>query len=159
MSFFIIPNTAFSPSDVAAKDNYPCEDDSPSLEAVCSAARQLRNNRAPGDVGITVEVYKTCLVSLGPWLHRMIAKVSQITWVKPFFFLFSRRETSESNRVSKQVIESKRLKVNSNNRGQKIRIREAPEHSPCESGFRPGQEWMNQMHNLRRTLGQRWSFQ
>ncbi len=42
---------------------------------MCTAIRQLRNNRAPGEDGIPAEVYKTCLDSLGPWLHRVITKV------------------------------------------------------------------------------------
>ncbi len=47
----------------------------PTLEEVCTAIRQLRNNRAPGEDGIPAEVYMTCLHSLGPWLHRVINKV------------------------------------------------------------------------------------
>ncbi len=58
-----------------AAENYPCEFDPPTLDEVCTAIRQLRNNRAPGEVGIPAEVYKTCLESLGPWLHRVITKV------------------------------------------------------------------------------------
>ncbi len=68
------PNTAFSPPDTPAAETYPCEVDPPTLDEVCTAIRQLRNNRAPGEDGIPAEVYKTCLDSLGPWLHRVITK-------------------------------------------------------------------------------------
>ncbi len=68
------PNTAFSPADTPAAENYPCEVDPPTLDEVCTAIRQLRNNRAPGEDGIPAEVNKTCLEFLGPWLHRVITK-------------------------------------------------------------------------------------
>ncbi len=38
-------------------------------------SRQLRNNRAPREDGIPAEVNKTCLDSLGSWLHRVFSKV------------------------------------------------------------------------------------
>ncbi len=41
----------------------------PTLDEVCTAIRQLRNNRAPGEDGIPAEVYKTCL---SPWAHGYI---------------------------------------------------------------------------------------
>ncbi len=41
---------------------------------MCFVIRQLPD-RAPGEDGIPAEVYKTCLDSLGPWLHRVINKV------------------------------------------------------------------------------------
>ncbi len=69
------PNTAFSQLPTSASETYPCDVDPPTLEEVCTAIRQLRNNRAPGEDGIPAEVYKTCLDSLGPWLHRVITKV------------------------------------------------------------------------------------
>ncbi len=40
-----------------------------------TAIRQLRNNKGPGEDCIPAEVYKTCLDSLGPWLHRVSSKV------------------------------------------------------------------------------------
>ncbi len=68
-------NTAFSPLDTPAAENYPCEVGPPTLDEVCTTIRQLRNNRAPGEDGIPVVVNKMCLESLGPWLHRVITKV------------------------------------------------------------------------------------
>ncbi len=38
----------------------------PSLEEVCTAVEQLRNNRAPGENGVLTVVYKACLDFLGP---------------------------------------------------------------------------------------------
>ncbi len=49
-----------------AAEDYPCEVDPPTLDKVCTAIRQLRNNRAPAEDGIPAEVYKTFLESLGP---------------------------------------------------------------------------------------------
>ncbi len=69
------PNTAFSLLPASAAETYPFDVDTPTLEEVCTAIRQLRNNRAPAEDGIPVEVYKTCLDSLGPWLHRVITKM------------------------------------------------------------------------------------
>ncbi len=69
------PNIAFSSPDTPAAENYSCEVDPPTLDEVYTAIRQLRNNRAPGEDGIPAEVYKTCLESLGSWLHRVITKV------------------------------------------------------------------------------------
>ncbi len=62
------PKTASSPLPTPAAENYPGAADPPTLEEVCTAIRQLRN-------GIPAEVYKTCLDSLGPMLHRVITKV------------------------------------------------------------------------------------
>ncbi len=56
-------------------EEFQCEVDLPSLDEVCTAIRQLRNNRAPGEDGTPAEIYKTCLESVGPWLHRIISKV------------------------------------------------------------------------------------
>ncbi len=69
------PNTAFSPQPNSAAESHLRDDDPPTLEEVCAAIRQLRNNRAPGEDGISAEGYKTCLDSLGSWLHRVITKV------------------------------------------------------------------------------------
>ncbi len=63
------PNTAFSPLDTPAAENYPYEVGPLTLDEVCTTIRQLRNNRAPAEDGIPAEVYKMCLESLGPWLH------------------------------------------------------------------------------------------
>ncbi len=46
----------FSPANTPAAENYPCEVDLPTLDEVCTAIRQLRNNRAPGEDGIPAEV-------------------------------------------------------------------------------------------------------
>ncbi len=62
-------------SDTPAEEHCPCEVDWPSLEEVCTAVRQLRNNRAPREDGIPVEIYKVCINSLGSWLHRAFCKV------------------------------------------------------------------------------------
>ncbi len=56
-------------------ETYPCDVDPPTMEEVCTAIRQLRNNRAPGEDGIPAVVYKTCVNPVGPWLHRVITKV------------------------------------------------------------------------------------
>ncbi len=51
----------------SAVETYPCDVDPPTLEEVCTAIRQLRNNRAPGEDRIPAKVYKTCLDSLGDY--------------------------------------------------------------------------------------------
>ncbi len=69
------PNAAFSPPDATAVESFLFAIDPPSLEEICTAVRQLRNNRDPGEDGIPAEVYETRLDSLGPWLHRVITKL------------------------------------------------------------------------------------
>ncbi len=69
------PQTPHFPMGYPAEEHYSCEVGSPSLEVICTATLQLRNNRAPGLDGIQVEAYETCLDSLGPWLYRVITKV------------------------------------------------------------------------------------
>ncbi len=66
------PNTEFSGPDTPTAETYPWEVDPATLDEVSTATRLLRNNKAPGEDGIPAEVYKTCLESLGPWLHRVI---------------------------------------------------------------------------------------
>ncbi len=46
------PNTAFSPLPTSAAETYPCDVEPPTLEEVCTAIRQLRKNKAPGEDGI-----------------------------------------------------------------------------------------------------------
>ncbi len=65
------PNTALSTIPTSAEVVYPCDVTPVTCEEMCTAIRQLRYNRAPGEDGIPAEVYKTCIDSLGPWLHRM----------------------------------------------------------------------------------------
>ncbi len=69
------PNTASSPLPTSAADTYPFDVDPATLEEVCTAIRQLRNNRVPEEGGIPPGVYKTCFDSLGQWLHQVITKV------------------------------------------------------------------------------------
>ncbi len=45
------PSTAFPPTGTPAAGIYPCDVNPPSLEEVCTATQQLRNNRAPGEDG------------------------------------------------------------------------------------------------------------
>ncbi len=71
----VSPNSAFSPPDASVAENHPCKVDPPSLEEECTAVRQLRYHIASGEDGIPAQVYKTCLNSVGPWLHRVITKI------------------------------------------------------------------------------------
>ncbi len=68
--------------------------------------------------------------------------------MRPFFFFYSRRDTSDCAAKVFGVILLKRFQYE---RDQRTR--------PYQSGFRPGRGCTDQMHNLRRILEQRWSFQ
>nr|VZI35031.1 unnamed protein product [Spirometra erinaceieuropaei] len=47
----------------------PC--DPPSEEEVADDIRKLRNNKAPGEDDIPVEIFKSCVDTLAPWLHEI----------------------------------------------------------------------------------------
>ncbi len=69
------PRTPSSRNGIPAAEQYTCEVNSPSMDEVCAAIRQLRSDRARGEDGIPADIYKTCLGSLSPWLHHVISKV------------------------------------------------------------------------------------
>ncbi len=141
-----------------AAENYPCEVDPPTLYEVCTAIRQLRNNRTPGEDGIPAEVYKTCLESLGLWLDRVITKVWLCeavpnNWSEavllPLFKKGDKRICANYRGISLIDVAAKvfgviLLKRFQSERNQCTR--------PNQSGFRPGRGCTDQMHNLRRTL-------
>ncbi len=156
------PNSAFSPLRPLRRK--------PTLvkltqEEVCTVTRQLCNNRAPGEDGIPAEVYKTCLDSLGPWLHRVITKVWLCeavpnNWIEAVLLsLFKKgdKPICSNNRgisliyVAAKVFGVILLKRFQSERDQRTR--------PHQSGFRPGYACTDQIHNLRRTLEQRWNYQ
>ncbi len=96
-------SAAFSPPDTPGAETYPCEVDPPILEELFNTIRQQRSNNAPGENGIPAKVYKTCLDSLGPWLHRVITKVWLCEAVpnnwSEAVLLYSRGGTSEYARI------------------------------------------------------------
>ncbi len=148
--------TAFSPADTPAAENYPCEVDPPTLDEVCTAIRQLRNNRAPGEDGIPAEVYKTCLESLGPWLHRVITQVWLFDAIPNNWSEVGKRICSNYRGISLIDVATKVFGVNLHKWFQSERDQRT---RPNQSGFRPACGRTDQMHNLRSTLEQRWSFQ
>ncbi len=159
------PNTAFSPLPSSAAETYSCEVDPPTLEEVCTAVRQLRNNRAPGEDGVPAEVYKTCLDSLGPWQHRVITKVwfcetVPNNWSEavllPLFKKKDKRICSNYRGISLIDVAAKVFGVILLKRFQSERDQCA---RPYQNGFRPGRACTDQTHNLRCTLEQPWSFQ
>ncbi len=130
------PNTAFSPLPTSASETYPCDVDPPTLEEVCTAIRQQRNNRAPGENGIPAEVYKTCLDSLGPWLHRVITKVWLCEAVLlPLFKKGDKRTCSNYRGISLINVDAKVFGVILLKRFQYERDQRT---RPNQSGFRPG---------------------
>ncbi len=100
----------------------------------------------------------------GPWLHRVINQVClreavPINWSGAVLLpLFKKGDTRICSNyrgirlidVAAKVFGIIRLKRFQSERGQCTR--------PNQSGFRPGRGYMDQMHNLRRTLEQRWRF-
>ncbi len=84
-------------------------------------------------------------------------RLSQITGVRPYFFLYIRRETSEyaHRGISLIDVAAKVFGVILVKRFQYERDQRA---RPNQSDFRPGRGCTDQMHNLRRTLELRWSF-
>ncbi len=138
------PNTAFSPLPPCAAEAYPCDVDPPTLDEVCTAIRQLRNNRAPGEDGIPAEVYKTCLDSLGPRLHRTITKVWLCeailnnwseTVLLPLFKKGDKRICSDYRGISLIDVGAKVFGVILLKRFQYERDQRT---RPNQSGFRPG---------------------
>ncbi len=120
---------------------------------------------APGEDGVPAEVYKTCLDSLGPWLHRVITKVwlceaNPTNWSEavllPLFKKGYKRICSNHRDISWIDIAAKVFGVILLKRFQYERDQRT---RPNQSGFGPGRGCTDQMHNLRHTLEQRWNFQ
>ncbi len=68
------PSNAVSQMGTATKEQYPYKVGQSSMDEACTAIRQLRTNRAPGDYGVPAHTLMTCLDSLGLWLHRVISE-------------------------------------------------------------------------------------
>ncbi len=62
------------PKNTPLTNGYSCEFDPPCLDEACTTFRKLQNDRAPGDDGIPLEIYKACVGNLGAWLHRVSSK-------------------------------------------------------------------------------------
>ncbi|BHF61303.1 hypothetical protein SprV_0100427600 [Sparganum proliferum] len=67
----LLPAAVFLPSPTYA---VPCDPPPPSEREVVVAIRKLHNNSAPGEDGIPAEIYKPCVDSLTPWLHKVIER-------------------------------------------------------------------------------------
>nr|VZI26909.1 unnamed protein product [Spirometra erinaceieuropaei] len=61
----------FSSADFLLSPTYavPCDPPPPSEGEVADAIRKLRNNKASGEDRIPAEIFKSCVDTLGPWLH------------------------------------------------------------------------------------------
>ncbi len=109
-------------------------------------------------------VCKTCLESLGPWLHRVITKVWfceavpnnwSVAVLLPLFMKGDKRICSNYRGISLIDVATKGFGVILLKRFQSARDERT---RPNQSGFRSGRGCTGQMYNLRRTLGQRWRF-
>ncbi len=120
---------------------------------------------APGEDDIPAEVYKMCLDSLDPWLHRVISKVwlceaAPSNWSEavllPLFKKGDKQICSNYRGISLIDVAAEVFGVILLKRFQSERDQRT---QPNRSGFRSGRGCTDQIHNLRRTLEQRWSFQ
>ncbi len=103
--------------------------------------------------------------SLGPWLHRVISKLwsnetAPSNWSEatllPLFKEGNKRICSSYIRISSKDVAAKFFGVTLLKRFRSERDQSA---HPNQSDFAPGWGCTDQLHYLRRTLEQRWSFQ
>nr|VZI50152.1 unnamed protein product [Spirometra erinaceieuropaei] len=59
-----------SAAEFLPSPKYAAPFDPPSEGEVADAIRKLRNNKAPGEHDIPTEIYKSCVHTLAPWLHK-----------------------------------------------------------------------------------------
>ncbi len=110
-----------------------------------------------------MEVIKTFLESMGPWLHWLLTKVWfceavpnnwSETILLPLFKKGDKRICSNYRGISLIDVAPKVFGVNLLKRFQSQRDQRT---RPNQSSFRSGRGCTDQMHNPRRTLEQRWS--
>ena len=151
--------------DSSPTEVYPCRIQAPSVEEVCTVIGQLKNNKAPGEDGIPPEILKDCIGPLGPWLHQVILRAWESetlpnAWGKavllPIFKKGDKRICTNYRGISLIDVAAKVFSALILKRFQAERDKRT---RPNQSGFRPGRGCIDQIHNLRRILEQRWRYQ
>ncbi|VDN12887.1 unnamed protein product [Dibothriocephalus latus] len=77
LNFYTEPTTPLltSTTEPPPSLTYPVTCDPPSEGEIADAMKRLRNNKAPGEDGKAVEIYKSCVGTLVPWLHEVTGQV------------------------------------------------------------------------------------
>ena len=157
------PSAPAEPNNVAVE--YECNTDLPTVEEIREVLKHLKNNKAPGEDGILPELLKSCPDIVAPWLYRVIFQVWSSEsvpkdWTSailiPVFKKGDKRLCSNYRGISLIDIAAKVFTSLLLKRFQMARDKRT---RPNQSGFRPGRSCTDQIHNLRRILEQRWSYQ
>ncbi|BHF84380.1 hypothetical protein SprV_0902753100 [Sparganum proliferum] len=131
----------------------------PSSEGeVADAIRNLRNNMAPGEDGIPVEIFKSCVDTLAPWLHEVIERawrdeVVPDDWVLgilvPILKKGDKTRCENYRGISLIGVAAKIFAIALLRRLQAVRDSRT---RPNQAGFRAGRGCADQIFTLRRIL-------
>ncbi|BHF67123.1 hypothetical protein SprV_0301014700 [Sparganum proliferum] len=132
---------------------------------VVDAIRKLRNNKAPGEDGIPVEIFKFSVDALAPWLHEVIEQewrdeVSADDWglgiLVPTLKKGDKSRCDNYRGISLINIAAEVFVIVLSRRLQAVRDSWT---RPNQTGFRAGRGCADQIFTLRRILEFRKSYQ
>nr|VZI34149.1 unnamed protein product [Spirometra erinaceieuropaei] len=134
----------------------PC--DPPSEDEVADAIRKLRNNKAPGEDGISAKIHNSCVDTLVPWLHEVVEQglrngVAPDDWglgiLVPILLRGDKTRSENYRGISSIDVAGTIFVIVQLRRFQTVRDSRT---RPNQAGFRAGCGWAEQVFTLRRIL-------
>nr|VZI37974.1 unnamed protein product [Spirometra erinaceieuropaei] len=157
--------TTFSEADFLPSPTYAVPCDTPSEGEVADAVRKLRNNKAPGEDGISAAIFKSRVDALASWLHEVIERAWRIEVVPddwglgilvPILKKGDKTRCENCRRISLNDVAAKVLAIVLLRRFQTVRDSRT---RPNQAGFRGGCGCADQIFTRRRILEFRHSYQ